>query len=147
MKKFVAIFLILCTLILAACNNDTPDIPDVTDPPADTTAAPSLDAPTATDAPVTEASVIEETFTPVLRFVAATDTHIRATNNTQAERVAKMIQQMTAYAESGADGYDKLDAIAVSGDITNDGTAAEFEVAKKVFEENIKEGTELVITT
>lgn len=146
LKKFTAVLLLVCTLTLAACNNIS-DIPDGTEPPLDVTDVPATDETTVADAPVTEAPVIEDTFTPVLRFVAATDTHIRATNNTQAERVAKMIQQMTAYAESGADGYDKLDAIAVSGDITNDGTAAEFTVAKKVFEENIKEGTELVITT
>jgi len=147
MKRFLAFLLLVCTLTLAACNNSTPDIPDVTDPSADTTDAPATDVPTVTDAPITEAPEVEDTFTPVLRFVAATDTHIRSANNTQADRIAKMIQQMTAYAESGADGYSKLDAIAVSGDITNQGTAEEFTVAQRVFKENIKEGTELVITT
>ena len=147
MKRFLAFLLLVCTLTLAACNNSTPEIPDGTEPPADITDAPATDAPTVTDTPVTEAPEVEDIFTPVLRFVAATDTHIRSANNTQADRVAKMIQQMTAYAESGADGYAKLDAIAVSGDITNSGTADEFTVAKRVFEENIKEGTELIITT
>jgi len=147
MKKIIAVLLLICTLILSACNNDTPNIPEVTDLPAES-ADGTGNVPEITESPETaEPPVVEDSFTPVLRFVAATDTHIRASNNAQADRVAKMIQQLTAYAESDADGYDKLDAIAVSGDITNDGTAEEFTAAKKVFEENIKEGTELVITT
>ena len=183
MKRFFAFLLLVCTLTLTACDNFIPNIPDGTEPPADTTDAPATDAPTATDAPevtesyvtdspettnvpditdmpetlpvpdTTEAPKIEilppedENFVPVMRFVAATDTHIINESQSNYSRLTSMINQLTAYAKSGADGYDKLDAIAVSGDISNSGTIDEFMTAKKAFDENMDEGTELVITT
>ena len=85
-------------------------------------------------------------FTPVLRFVVASDMHVSTANGEQAKKTAAMIKQMNAYAASGADGYSRLDAILIAGDLTDNGTAEQFKVINNVFKENIKYGTELILS-
>lgn len=87
-------------------------------------------------------------FVPTLRFIATSDIHIGTATGKGAVRVEEMLEQMYAYVdnENLNDGYDKLDAVIVAGDITQDGTEAQLNVAKTVLDESIKDGTELVIT-
>ncbi len=68
----------------------------------------------------------EEAFVPVLRFIAASDTHVRDDSDTNPERIAKMIGLGYAAAEADA-AYPKLDAVLIAGDLTNDGTKTEFD--------------------
>ena len=135
MKKFLCILLALCTLLLSACATKKDEDP--------------VESGQETESQVesTEPVEKEEPFYPVLRFVAASDIHIKDGNDTQTNRLAKMVRQMTAYAKSGADGYGKLDAIALCGDITDDGKAVEFNTAKNALDANMDAETQLVITT
>ena len=68
----------------------------------------------------------DETFVPVFRFVAASDTHVKENDDTNERRISSMLA--LAYAEAEADpAYGALDALLIAGDLTNDGTAAEFD--------------------
>ena len=65
-------------------------------------------------------------FVPVLRFVACSDTHIKESDDKDVVRIEKMLALAYADADSNPD-YQKLDAFLVVGDLTNDGTKAEFD--------------------
>ncbi len=67
------------------------------------------------------------TFTPVIRFVVSSDTHVLGGDNTAMEaRISKMLKM--AYEEAEKDSsYNSLDAFLVAGDLTNDGTKEEFD--------------------
>ena len=65
-------------------------------------------------------------FTPVLRFIASSDTHVRDTDDTTVQRIGKMIDLGYSAAESDPH-YKTLDALVIAGDLTNDGTKTEFE--------------------
>lgn len=69
----------------------------------------------------------EETdFVPVLRFVLASDTHILGDNDSEEQRIQKMME--LAYKEAESDKlYKKVDALLIAGDLTNDGTKDEFD--------------------
>ncbi len=65
-------------------------------------------------------------FVPVLRFVAASDTHVKDSDDTNLQRIRKMAA--LAYATAEADPYyTGLDAVLIAGDLTNDGTKTEFD--------------------
>ncbi len=64
-------------------------------------------------------------FVPVLRFVAASDSHVTTFGDQGCIRIAKTLKSAYAYADADAD-YKNLDAIVISGDITNDGTIPAF---------------------
>lgn len=87
-------------------------------------------------------------FVPVTRFIVTSDIHITPTTGTPAAHLKTAIGQITEYFQDPDknDGYSKLDAIAIVGDITNNGTTEEFNVAKKYFDEVVPVGTELVLT-
>lgn len=87
-----------------------------------------------------------DAFVPVFRFAVTSDIHITSTTSDSAKKTATLIQQMNEYAQSNADGYGKLDAFLFSGDISDNGKVAEFQAAKTVLDNNIAEGTEVVIT-
>ena len=66
------------------------------------------------------------TFVPVMRFVAASDTHVLENSDQNEQRIGKMME--LAYAVAQADPvYNKVDALLLAGDLTNDGTQTEFE--------------------
>ncbi len=90
----------------------------------------------------------ETAFIPNLRFIVTSDTHISSTTSTTATHFKNAVEQITVYANDSTrnDGYAGLDAVAIAGDITNNGTLAEFEAAKSVFDSALPEGTELVIS-
>ena len=69
----------------------------------------------------------EETdFVPVLRFIAASDTHVRDDNDVTADRIGKMLDLAYRIADSDP-AYTALDAVLIAGDLTNDGTKTEFD--------------------
>ena len=87
-----------------------------------------------------------------LRFVVASDMHIStaATGETNAARFANMFTQIGAWA--GSDAYNKIDALALVGDIADSGSSADLNRAKSVIDDNIGvadniwENTQLVAT-
>ena len=64
---------------------------------------------------------IEDDFVPVMRFVAASDTHVITLGDTGCRRITKMMKQAYALADKDAD-YNKVDAVVFSGDITDEGS-------------------------
>ena len=154
MKKILSLILVLLMLAsLAACGNQTetdPILPPETDPSANESE--SADAPESeTQAPETEEDtrpdLTDVPFVPELRFIVTSDTHITPSTGTGASLLKTAIEQITAYVNDSEknDGYDKLDAVVVVGDVTNNGTTEEFGVAKKYFNEVIPRGTELLL--
>lgn len=90
-------------------------------------------------APVPE--VAEDNFIPVMRFVAASDTHIKTLGDKGCQRVSKMMK--TAYAVSDADkDYKNLDAVVFSGDLTDDGWFESFAAFTATTNAELHEGTE-----
>lgn len=65
-------------------------------------------------------------FTPVIRFALCSDTHIKDDSDVNAERIGMLMD--IAYAEAEKDpSYNKLDALLIAGDLTNDGRKSEFD--------------------
>ena len=64
---------------------------------------------------------IEDDFVPVMRFVAASDTHVITMGDTGCRRITKMMKQAYALADQDAD-YNKVDAVVFSGDLTDEGS-------------------------
>lgn len=90
-------------------------------------------------APVPEMK--QDDFVPVMRFVAASDTHIQTLGDTGCKRLSSMMK--TAYAISDADeDYKNLDAVVFSGDITDNGFISSFYSFAAVTDVEIREGTE-----
>ena len=80
----------------------------------------------ATAVPVAAFAAAEEPFVPVLRFIACSDSHVKTENDLTFNRIGAMLTQ--AYALADADTvYPNLDALMMAGDLTHDGTKAEFE--------------------
>ena len=125
-------------------NNPTDDPNDPTDDPNDPTDDPNKD-------PV-EDPVVDpwqnDGFVPVVRFIASSDIHITTVDSTNAKRTKAVYEGIAAYFADPElnSGYAGLDAIAIAGDITENGKQSEFEAAKAVLDSVIPQGTELVIT-
>lgn len=161
MKKLLSLFLALLMLVsIVACGDQTETDP-IPDPETDETGDASVD--TSADETEGETEAPAETegepevddrpdltnvpFVPQLRFIVTSDTHITPTKGTGASLLKTAIEQITAYVNDSEknDGYNKLDAVVVVGDVTNNGTTEEFGVAKKYFDEVIPRGTELLL--
>lgn len=159
MKKLISLILVLIMIVtaLAACNkggtNDptsVPTDPDTAGNPTDSTGKPTDGAskPTEGSDKPTDSTVQQpeedDGFKPIARFVVTSDIHISSIADRNYNRTESMIKQMNEYAKTGADGYDKLDAILVAGDLTNNGTISEYNAAKDVFNKNLLSETKLV---
>lgn len=118
------------------------------------------EAPTP-DEPGTETPEIPETFTPTVRFVVTSDIHISTEDGKTAGHFKSLMEQINAYVaeESKNGGYGKLDAVVVAGDITGEGsdsasdnathaggTRAEYEIVKKIFDNNVPADTQLILS-
>ena len=68
-------------------------------------------------------------FTPVMRFVITSDAHITTIGDVQTTRLEKMIKLGYKIAEEDVE-YNKLDAVLVAGDITDQGTKIAFNSIK-----------------
>ncbi len=79
-------------------------------------------------------------FTPVLRFIAASDTHILANSYENDERIGRMLRLAYGVSDADAD-YNGLDAFLVVGDLTDDGTKEEFDRFAAAVNGSIREGT------
>ena len=91
----------------------------------------------------TSAEIIEETdeFRPVLRFAVTSDIHIYPEIPNNAAKVEKMLIQLTEYAKAGHDGYDRLDAMIIAGDIGNTGILDQWRVAKSLLDRHLPNET------
>ncbi len=82
-------------------------------------------------------------FVPVLRFVAASDTHVRADSDVTADRIGKMLDE--AYAVAGSDAkHPHLDALVIVGDLTHDGTAPEFDKFERAVKGSLRDETQFL---
>ncbi len=79
-------------------------------------------------------------FTPVLRFIASSDTHVRDDSDMTVERIKKMLDLGYTAAESDP-AYKDLDALLIAGDLTNDGTKSEFEKLQATLAGSLRDGT------
>lgn len=159
MKKILSLILALLMLTsLVACGNQTDTdviVPPDTDPAtgeSETVGAPESETERETERE-TEAEVDDRPdltdvpFVPELRFIVSSDIHITETTGTPASHFKTAMEQILAYVGDSEknEGYDKLDAVVLVGDITNNGTTAEFNVAKKYFDQVIPRSTELLL--
>lgn len=84
----------------------------------------------------------ELTFTPVTRFLVASDSHVTGSGDAQCQRIAKMFNQV--YALSNANQYyTNLDAAVFCGDLTNTGTTAQFNAFAATTENALQGNTKL----
>ncbi|MBR3094598.1 MAG: hypothetical protein IKH12_03295 [Clostridia bacterium] len=67
----------------------------------------------------------EEPFVPVLRFIACSDSHVKADSDRTFDRIGAMLSQAYALAD-GDSVYSNLDALLMAGDLTHNGTKEEF---------------------
>ena len=79
---------------------------------------------TCTAAPAALAAA-EDPFVPALRFVACSDSHVRAENDRTFNRIGAMMTQAYALA-AGDEVHPNVDALLMAGDLTNQGTEEEF---------------------
>lgn len=86
-----------------------------------------------------------EDFKPVLRFIACSDVHLSEGEGGEknAEKFRKVFDR--AYEIAGeSEEYTALDAVIVAGDFTEEGKTGEYEVYKRITEEKLREGTQLL---
>ena len=83
----------------------------------------------------------DDVFTPILRFAVTSDVHVREGEDDllSSQRLTEFFT--TAYAYADSQSYNKLDGIFIVGDLTNNGTPAEYEKFLQIFNSNTREGT------
>ena len=82
-------------------------------------------------------------FTPVIRFFAASDSHVNAMGDTQALRMQKALKMAYAIAD-GDEEYNKLDAALFAGDLTDNGQKDQFLGFTVAAKSVLREETELL---
>ena len=82
-------------------------------------------------------------FVPVLRFMVASDTHVKAVGDKQYKRIQKAIQLSYAIAE-GDGNYKKLDGIIFAGDTTDDGLQSQRCAFKSAIDSVIRPETQVM---
>ena len=82
-------------------------------------------------------------FVPVLRFIAASDTHVRDDSDVTANRIGKMLDLVYGVADADPN-YTALDALLIAGDLTNDGTKTEFDKFANAVFGSLREGTRFI---
>ena len=85
----------------------------------------------------------DEPFTPVLRFIASSDSHVKADNDRTYNRIGAMLAQAYALAD-GDPVYSNLDALMMAGDLTNNGTKADFDKYWRAVSAAKRDDTELL---
>lgn len=86
---------------------------------------------------------IEDDFVPAFRFVAASDTHVMTLGDTGCRRITKMMKQAYALSDADAD-YNTVDAVVVSGDITDDGAMMSYAAYAATFDSVLRDETKLL---
>ena len=79
-------------------------------------------------------------FTPVMRFIISSDSHVETIGDTQTTRLQKMIKLGYDIAENDAE-YKKLDAVLMAGDLTDGGAKMSFASFKAAQDAVLKDGT------
>ncbi len=85
----------------------------------------------------------QQAFEPVFRFAIASDVHITTNDNTNAERLGKLFETAYRYSDGHAS-YRSLDAVVLVGDNCDSGSDEEYEILKRVINENIRPETQMV---
>ena len=85
----------------------------------------------------------DEPFTPVLRFIASSDSHVKADNDRTYNRIGAMLAQAYALAD-GDSVYSNLDALMMAGDLTNNGTEEQFQKYWRAVSAAKRDDTELL---
>ena len=80
-------------------------------------------------------------FVPVLRFVASSDTHVKADSDLTMLRIGKMLDMAYEIAESD-ESYKQLDAVLVAGDLTHNGTQEQFDRFWKAVTDGLRGDTQ-----
>ena len=85
-------------------------------------------------------------FSPVLRFIAASDTHVKSCFDKESRRIQKMLRM--GYAAADADpSYSALDAVLVAGDLTDDGRKDQFLSFAAAMRSGLRDGTRFLGVT
>ncbi len=79
-------------------------------------------------------------FTPVMRFIVSSDSHVVTVGDTQSTRVEEMIKLGYEIAENDEE-YNKLDAVLMAGDLSDDGTKMGLASFKASQDAVLKDGT------
>ncbi len=79
-------------------------------------------------------------FTPVMRFIISSDSHVATIGDRQTTRIEEMIKLGYEIAENDEE-YKKLDAVLMAGDLTDDGTKLGFASFKAAQDAVLKGGT------
>ncbi len=85
-------------------------------------------------------------FTPVIRFIAASDTHVETYLDIESRRIQKMVRLGYAVADADAE-YKGLDAVLVAGDLTDDGRKDQFNAFYAAMNSVLREGTRFLGVT
>ena len=85
-------------------------------------------------------------FTPVLRFIAASDTHIQTWLDIDSYRMQKMLRLGYAVADADAE-YGALDAVLIAGDLTDNGRKDQFNAFTAALNSCLRDGTRFLGVT
>ncbi len=81
-------------------------------------------------------------FRPILRFAVTSDIHITNTALDNSTKLAMMIKRLSEYS---AGGYDKLDAVVITGDIADNGWTEQWLEAKKILDAYMPDDVKQII--
>ena len=84
-------------------------------------------------------------FTPVMRFIVTSDSHITTIGDVQTTRLQKMIKLGYKIAQRDEE-YDRLDAVLIAGDVTDMGTKIAFGSIKAATAPVLKDETQFLAT-
>ena len=79
-------------------------------------------------------------FVPVMRLVVASDTHVKTSSAENARRIGAMMDMAYDLAD-GDSAYSGIDALLVCGDLTDNGTAAQFDLFQSTVDSALRNGT------
>lgn len=92
-------------------------------------------------AALSDEAYFEQEFSPVVRFVVASDVHVADLNSQQEEqRLADLFAVAYDYA-AGQENYTGLDGVFFAGDVSDRGTPFSLQKFFSIVEENVREGT------
>ena len=130
MKKWLSLLLAaVCVLGLCGCGGKA----EVAESPARAGELANL----------SDEAYFAEEFTPVLRFVVASDVHVADVKSEQEEqRLADLFTVAYDYA-AGHGSYTALDGVFFAGDVSDRGTPYSLQKFFSIVEENVREGTQV----
>lgn len=85
-------------------------------------------------------------FKPVLRFIAASDTHVQTYFDIESRRIQKMIRLGYAVADADKE-YDSLDAVLIAGDLTDNGRKDQYNAFAAAVDSGLRDGTRFLGVT